>query len=228
MTGVDGADLADWIAPARTALLIIDMQVDFAAPDGVLGRAGLDLSGVPNALAAAGRLAPAARDANVPILFAALRTQAETDSPAWRERIRRRGGDPDLAMALCRREAPGAAFIGPLPEPGDMVIAKTRYSAFFQTDLDFVLKAMGVDTLVACGLTTESCVDSTVRDAFHLDYHVFLAKDACAAYQDDLHTAALKSLELNCAILATTDEIVNAWKDERLRAVSYQRLGDSV
>ncbi len=219
MTAADGADLADWIAPARAALLIIDMQVDFAAPGGALGRGGLDLSGVPNALAAAGRLARAARGANVPVLFVALQTQAETDSPAWRERIRRRGGDPDQATALCRRESPGAALIGPLPEPGDTVIAKTRYSAFFQTELDLVLKAMGVDTLVVCGLTTESCVDSTVRDAFHLDYHVFVAGDACAAYQDDLHTAALKSLELNCAILATADEIVDAWKNEPLPAV---------
>ena len=219
MTGVDRADLVDWIAPARTALLIIDMQVDFAAPDGALGRAGLDLSGVPNALAAAGRLARAARRANVSVLFAALRTQVETDSPVWRERIRRRGGNPDSAMALCRREAPGAAFIGPLPEPGDTVIAKTRYSAFFQTDLDFVLKAMDVDTLVVCGLTTESCVDSTVRDAFHLDYHIFLVGDACAAYQYDLHMAALKSLELNCAILVGANEIIGAWEVESLLAV---------
>ncbi len=219
MTATDGDDLADWIAPARAALLIIDMQVDFAAPDGAFGRAGLDLSGVPKALAAAGRLARAARGANVPVLFAALRTQGETDSPAWRERIRRRGGDPDQAMGLCRRETPGAAFIGPLPEPGETVIAKTRYSAFFQTDLDFILKVRSVDTLVVCGLTTESCVDSTVRDAFHLDYHVFLAGDACAAYEEDLHAVALKSLDLNCAILATADEIIGAWEEARLPTV---------
>lgn len=214
-----GADLTDWIAPTRTALLIIDMQVDFAAPDGALGRAGLDLSGVPNALAAAGRLARAARGADVPVLFAALRTQAGTDSPVWRERVRRRGGDPDFAMALCRLASPGATFIGPLPEPGEMVIAKTRYSAFFRTVLDSELRATGVDTLVVCGLTTESCVDSTVRDAFHLDYHVFLAGDACAAYGEDLHAAALKSLELNCAILVTADEIVRTWEEDRLPAV---------
>jgi len=65
---------------------------------------------------------------------------------------------------------------------------------------------------VVCGLTTECCVDGTVRDAFNLDYHVFIATDACAAYEADLHAGALKSLELNCAILAPVDQIQRAWQ----------------
>ncbi|MHB8530264.1 MAG: cysteine hydrolase family protein, partial [Caulobacteraceae bacterium] len=69
----------------------------------------------------------------------------------------------------------------------------------------------GVDTLVVCGVATECCVDCTVRDAFHLDYHVFLGADACASYERDLHEAALKSLERNCAILVRADEVVAAW-----------------
>ena len=94
---------------------------------------------------------------------------------------------------------------------GDVVIAKTRYSAFHGTSLDGLLKAKDVDTLVVCGLTTECCVDCTVRDAFHLDYQVFVAADACAAYEADLHDAALRSLELNCAILVKSDEVAAAW-----------------
>jgi len=91
------------------------------------------------------------------------------------------------------------------------VIDKLRYSGFYGTPLDTALKARGVDTLVLCGLTTECCVDCTARDAFHLDYHVFIAADACAAYESNLHEGALASLELNCAILTSTDEIVAAW-----------------
>ena len=60
------------------------------------------------------------------------------------------------------------------------------------------------DTLVIAGLTTECCVDSTARDAFERDYHVFIASDAVAAYEADLHDGALKALELNCAMLATS------------------------
>ena len=62
-------------------------------------------------------------------------------------------------------------------------------------------------------LTTECCVDCTVRDAFHLDYHVFVASDACAAYEAEVHEASLKALELNCAILVDTDQVITAWEE---------------
>jgi nicotinamidase-related amidase len=204
------ADLADWIAPARTALLIVDMQVDFAAPEGAMGQAGADLSAIPAALAAAQRLAQAARAAGTPVIFVGLQTSAETDSPAWSERLRRLG--QDTATGLCRQGQPGADFVGALPEPGEQVFGKPRYSAFFGTGLDSVLKAMDVDTLVIAGVTTECCVDCTARDAFHLDYHVFIPADACAAYEPDLHTGALKALALNCAIVTDTDEVLKAWR----------------
>jgi len=203
--------LAAWIAPSRTALLVIDMQVDFASPQGALGRAGVDLSAVPPALKAAERLAASARRAGAPVVFVGLQTSADADSPAWAERMRRRGGDPALESALCRQGSAGAAFVGPTPEAGDTVVAKRRYSGFFGADLDARLKGLGIDTLVVCGLTTECCVDCTVRDAFHLDYHVFIAADACAAYEPALHAAALHSLGLNCAIVTSTDDIVAAW-----------------
>lgn len=203
--------LAAWIAPERTAVVVIDMQVDFASPEGAMGRAGLDMSVVQPALAAAERLVDAARAANVPVVFVGLQTSVETDSRAWRERMRRRGGDPDADSGVCRAGTEGAAFVGPTPRPGEPIVAKTRYSGFYDADLQSVLTSLGADTLVVCGLTTECCVDSTVRDAFHLDYHVFIATDACAAYDPALHEAALQSLALNCAILATTAEVISAW-----------------
>ena len=204
--------LPAWIAPARTALVIIDMQVDFASPGGVLGQAGLDMSVVEPALAAAQRLAEGARAAGAPVIFVGLQTRADTDSSAWKERMRRRGGSPEEESGICRVGEVGSAFYGPQPLEGELVTPKTRYSGFFGTSLDAALKARGVDTIVACGLTTECCVDSTVRDAFHLDYHVFIASDACAAYEPDLHAAALKILELNCAILVETDQVLAAWQ----------------
>ncbi len=207
--------LAAWIAPARTALLIIDMQVDFGSPAGAMGQWGVDLSTVPAALAAAERLATAARATQVPVIFIGLMTSTKTDSVAWSERMRRRGGDPDSESGLCRIGEPGVAFYGPLPAPVERVIPKTRYSGFYGTDLHTVLKGLGVDTLVVCGLTTECCVGSTAWDAFHLDYHVFVAEDACAAYEPDLHAGALKSLELNCAILVKSADVTAAWVEAK-------------
>jgi len=206
-----GTALADWIAPARTAVVIIDMQVDFASPQGLMGQWGADLSAVPAALSAAERLADAARAAATPVIFVGLQTSAALDSAAWSERMRRRGGDADAEAGLCRTGAPGAAFVGPQPLAGEVVIPKLRYSGFYGTALDAALRAH----VIVCGLTTECCVDCTVRDAFHLDYHVFIATDACAAYGAELHRSALNSLELNCAILVTADQVAAAWSGAR-------------
>jgi len=209
VSGTD--DLAAWIAPNRTAVLVVDMQVDFASPDGVLG-AFIDMGVVKPALAAAEKLVADARAAGTPVVFVGLWTTPETDSAAWNERLRRRGGNPDVDAALCRAGQAGSEFYGPQPAPGEPVVRKTRYSAFVGTDLDQRLRDMGVDTLVVAGLTTECCVDSTVRDAFDLDYHVFVAADACAAYEADIHAASLKVMELNSAILTDTAAIADAWK----------------
>lgn len=203
--------LPDWIAPQRTALLIIDMQADFVSPDGAAARWGADLSTVPAALEAAQRLAEAARAASVPVIFAGLFTRPETDSPVLLERLRRRGGDPIAEATVCRDGEAGSAFVGPQPQPHELVIRKTRYSAFWQTDLDARLRAMGVDTVVLAGVTTECCVDGTARDAFNLDYHVIVAADACAAYEPDLHAGALKVMDLNTAIVTDTAKIMAAW-----------------
>jgi len=208
---VDAVDgLATWIAPSRTAVLVIDVQVDFASPDGALG-AYVDMAAVQPAVAAAERLVEAARGAGVPVVFVGLFTAPETDSPSWKERMRRRGGDPDNESALCREGEVGSDFYGPKPQPDELVVKKVRYSGFVGTNLDARLNALGVDTLIVAGLTTECCVDSTVRDAFSLDYHVFVAADACAAYEPDVHAASLKVMELNSAILTDTAAIAHAW-----------------
>lgn len=203
--------LSAWIAPQRTALLVIDMQVDFASPGGVLGRNGANLSAVPAALSAAARLVHGARAAGATVIFIRLETRPESDSQTWKERTRRMGGVPEQELAICRADTPGAEFYGPMPEKDDVIVAKARYSSFSGTELDAILKEKDIDTLVVCGVATECCVDCTVRDAFHRDYHVFLAADACASYDKTLHDAAVQSLERNCAIVAHTDDVVAAW-----------------
>lgn len=202
--------LRDWIAPARTALLLVDMQVDFAEPDGAMGKSGMDLSMVGPAIRNAVLLADAARAAGVPCLFARLITRESDETDLLREWKKRRGTKDDAP--LCREGTRGAAFVGPQPREGEAVFSKNRYDAFYGTGLDAHLRGIKRDTLVIAGLTTECCVDSTVRDAFERDYHVFIAADAVAAYEKDLHDGALKALELNCAIPASSADIADAWK----------------
>ena len=201
----------DWIAPHRTALLLVDMQVDFASPDGAMAKAGADVTVAQAALAKAAMLAEAARAAGVPCLFARLITRDSHATDLLREWKARRGTENDAP--LCRESTPGADFVGPKPQAGEAVFSKSRYDAFAGTGLDAHLRGLKRDTLVIAGLTTECCVDSTARDAFERDYHVFIARDAVAAYTQDLHEAALKALELNCAILADSAEIAAAWNN---------------
>jgi nicotinamidase-related amidase len=126
-----------------------------------------------------------------------------------REWKKRRGTEDDAP--LCQEGTRGADFVGPQPQSGEAVFSKSRYDAFAGTGLDAHLRGLKRDTVVIAGLTTECCIDSTARDAFERDYHVFIARDAVAAYTPDLHQAALKALELNCAILTDSAEITAAW-----------------
>ena len=80
------------------------------------------------------------------------------------------------------------------PLPSEKVIAKRRYSAFFATDLEMTLRAMKVQQVVVTGLFTNVCVEGTARDAFMRDFLVFLPADACAALNEQMHLAALRTL----------------------------------
>ena len=201
--------LKDWIAPARTALLLVDCQVDFALPGGAMGRSGFDTSMAEAAIRQAAALADVARAAKVPCLFARLITRPGDETGMLQEWKSRRGQENDAS--LCVEGTHGAEFVGPQPLPGEAVFTKRRYDAFAGTGLDAHLRALKRDTLVIAGLTTECCVDSTARTAFERDYHVFIAADAVAAYEKTLHEGALAALELNCAMLAASRDIAAAW-----------------
>ena len=202
--------LKEWIVPSRTALLLVDCQVDFATPEGLMAQQGHDVTAAQKALRNAALLADAARGAGVPCLFARLITRQGDETQMMREWKARHGHENDLP--LCREGTGGAEFAGVKPAADEAIFSKSRYNAFAGTDLDAHLRARGHDTLVIAGLTTECCVDSTARDAFERDFHVVIASDAVAAYEKALHDAALKALELNCATLASTADIAAGWK----------------
>jgi ureidoacrylate peracid hydrolase len=199
----------EWIAPRRTALLVIDLQVDFAAPEGAMARSGADIAPARAAQERIADLVEAARTADVPCIFSRAVTSPERQT-AVEEEARGRHGEP--APGICLAGTHGVDFVAPRPREGELVITKQRYSVFPGTGLAERLKAHGVDTIVFCGLTTECCVQSSAWDAFERDFHVFIAEDAVAAYEPALHQAALRSLELSGAILAPAAAFAAAWK----------------
>jgi nicotinamidase-related amidase len=173
----------------KPALILVDFQADFGAPDGAMARAGHDVTAAQAALVKAQALATGARAAHVPVIFVRL-----------------------INDQLCIEGTPGAAFIGPLPRPGEHIVTKLRFSAFTGTDLAAHLRREGVDTVVLAGLTTECCVASTAWAAFEEGFQVTIAADACAAYEDALHRVTLKALGLNQARVAASDDIAAGWK----------------
>lgn len=200
-----------WLSAKRSALCIVDVQNDFASPEGVLGHCGVDISRLAPAISNINSLVKDARGIGVPVVFIGLQTSPETDSEAWSEWMARQGKDPASEQAICRKGTQGEAFYQCVPTPSDKVVLKTRYSAFWQTDLNSWLKTKGIDSLVVTGLTTECCVESTVRDAFHNDYHVFVVSDACAAYEEELHQASLRAMALSFALLTDTQSVHSIW-----------------
>jgi ureidoacrylate peracid hydrolase len=199
----------DWVSPGRTALVLIDCQVDFGAPDGEMARRGADMTAPQAALAKALALVDAARAAGVAVVFVRLLSHPGSANRIEREAKQREGdNEPDL----CVEGTHGAEFIGPQPVAGEIIVSKTHFSAFGRTGLAEQLHAQEVDTLVLAGLTTECCVASSAWDGFERDFHIFIAEDACAAYEEDLHRHALKALAMSGATVATVVDFAAAWE----------------
>lgn len=199
------SQLSTMMEPGKTALLVVDVQNDFASMSGAMGRAGLNLAAVDPAVDRIESLIDAARQAQVPIVFLRVMTRPETDSKALKllwARKGRPGGE-----AICREGQSGSDYYRVTPEDGDFQINKTLFSGFHGTELDELLRRHGIENLVVCGLTTDCCVDSTVRDGFHRNFNCFVVIDACASYDADLHAAMLVGLSKNCALLSTASEI---------------------
>jgi ureidoacrylate peracid hydrolase len=204
-------ELSEILAPARTALLVIDVQNDFGHADGVMGAARVDMTTVDPAVSAAGRLVDSAHAAGAPVIFVGLQTSAQLDSRSATLRRARLGQPYSENKRVCRKGTWGADWYRLRPTDADISISKARYSSFQDTELDLQLKALGVDTLVVCGLTTECCVETAVRDAFHRDYNVFVAGDACASYDPELHAVSLRTMAIYCALILDAHAVVQAW-----------------
>ena len=178
---------------ARLGMVIVDLQNDFLAPDGAYAR-GQTVS--PEALLLPERMAPVAR---------AIKARGGLVCGSQFTLWPNAQGEPMISEHLKERRpflrrgdfAPGSrgqANVDVLAPLVDVSVSKVAYSAFFNTQLDWVLKKAGVDTLVVCGIVTNGGVASTVRDAHVRDYHVIVLSDGCAAFSAQAHQAALADM----------------------------------
>jgi len=120
---------------------------------------------------------------------------------------------PEFMRAGMAPGAPGTEFDPCLDaQPGDLEIVKPRYSAFFGTRLDEILRGRGIDTVVVLGLTTNVCVQSTARDAWQRDYRTITLDDCCAEIGEGSHAASLAWTSRNFGMVCTSSEVCRRWR----------------
>lgn len=184
------------LQPRETALIIIDMQNGYCSPNGGLARGGADIRNQASIVPRVVELVRACRAAGVTIIWV---TQEHYQEDVTRKRHRipshldKRGVFPAL------RRTPDAELVAELqPEmlPTDERVIKHRMSSFYSTTLDAKLQMLGITTLIICGVATNVCVESTVRDAYFRDYDILVVRDCVASSFPDLHAATLKNVDI--------------------------------
>jgi ureidoacrylate peracid hydrolase len=202
----------------KSAVVVVDMQNAFASEGGMLDIAGRDISGAPSVVRSIKTILDAARRAGVLIVYVQMGYKADLsnsggpNSPNWHK---------ELAVHLmnCRPELKGRlltegtwdfAIVEELqPQPGDLVVLKTRYSGFVGTTLDSQLRTRGIRYLFFAGIATNVCVESTLRDAYFQDYWpILIADGAMPAGPPSLHEGTLYNVENFFGWTITTAEIL--------------------
>jgi nicotinamidase-related amidase len=204
--------------PATTALLVIDMQRDFLEPGGFGAMLGNDVRLLRRAVTPTRRVLDAFRTRELAVLHTreGHRPDLGDCPPSKRARGRLAVGIGDvgpMGRILVRGE-PGHAIVEALaPISGEPVIDKPGKGAFYATDLDERLRELRVRSLVVCGVTTEVCVQTTVREANDRGYECLVLEDCVASYFPELHAAALRMITAQGGIfgwVSTSDALLSS------------------
>lgn len=169
----------------HAALLIIDMQNDF-----VLSGAPLCVRGAAPSVPVIRRLLLQARAQRLPVIHIIRQHNRDgSDVEKPRQELFQEG------PGICVPGTEGARIVAALtPEEGEYIVCKRRFSAFFQTELDMLLRRLGVDTLLVTGTQYPNCVRGTAVDGMSLDYDVIVVTDACSAQTPDVEQANIRDM----------------------------------
>ena len=205
------------IDPARTAVIVIDMQNAFGSPGGMFDKAGIGISGIQAAVEPTRAAVEAARRAGMKIVYLKmgflpdLSDLGAEDVPNGHLFLHLGVKDGVLA-----RDEWGTDILDELaPADDDTVLYKTRFSGFYRTELDQLLKDLGMKHLIVTGCTTSICVESTIRDAFFRDYHCVLLEDCTAepmgaSLSRSNHDATILLVERIFGSVSTSSNFVDA------------------
>ena len=208
------------IDPARTALLLVDMQNAFATPGGMLDLAGIDVSASRAAVGNARLVVDGARAAGIPVIYLTMGYTPDQSTGGGEA-----SPNPRKELALClmreRPELRGKLLtIGTWdfqvveelkPQAGDEVIVKTRYSGFAGTPLDALLRGRGIRTLLMAGIASNVCVESTLREAYFREYWPVMIEDATMpAGSQEIQRATVYNVMTFFGWVTTAKDVVSA------------------
>ena len=218
MAVIDAAPFLFRFEPAATALIVIDMQCDFIEPGGFGESLGNDVNRLAAIVPTVGRLIGGFRAAGLPIIHTkeCHRPDLSDCPPAKRERgsPTLRIGDPGPMGRVLIAGEPGAEIVAALaPIDGETVIEKPGKGSFYGTGLSALLEKLGTKNLVFAGVTTEVCVQTTMREANDRGFDCLLAEDATESYFPEFKAATLDMIRAQGAIVgwtAPTDRVLEA------------------
>ena len=203
--------IAQLAAPSQTAVLVVDVQNDFVADDGRVGRSGVDMQPLQQATKGINRLITAARQSGVPVFYIVVEHGHEVDLPPYQARYERRGMTPD--DTICHAGTWGAQLYEGLlpPEKGEPRLVKHGYDAFQNTDLESALLKSGIRTVIVTGVVTELCVRATVASAFERGFFSVVPRECTASTEPEPAHAAIESMERWYGEVVSLDEVTRLW-----------------
>ena len=207
--------LDEQIKPDQTALLIIDMQNDYVADKGKLGKLGLNVKLIQDAVPTMNKLIQAARKAGVMVVWI-RQTHTLIDAlPNYlASNVARKKGQPfKESDFLVQGGTWGAKFYDKMIDklPSELEVRKYTYSAFQNTPLETYLKAKGIKTIISIGCVTNVCVQSTAMVGWFNGYYSIISSDAAATTDPELQKATLKNHRIFYGFTPTTEEIIKIW-----------------
>lgn len=205
------ADIAQFAAPSRSAVLVVDMQNDFVADDGRVGRTGVDMLPLQQAAKGINHLITAARQSGVPVFYIVVEHGQEVDLPPYQARYERRGMTPD--DTICHAGTWGAQLYEGLvpPDKGESRLVKHGYDAFQNPDLEAALRKSGIRTVIVTGVVTELCVRATVASAFERGFFSVVPRECTASTEPEPAHAAIESVERWYGEVVSLDEVTRFW-----------------
>ncbi|MDP6085825.1 MAG: cysteine hydrolase [Nitrospinota bacterium] len=209
------------VFPDHSAIIVVDVQNDFCATDGWMGKGGrnLPLEDIQEMGPRLEKFIDAARVHDVRVVWIRCAYDDVFIGNNQKERTQRRVH----GRAPCLSDTWGQEFYILKPKEGEVIVTKHRYDAFEGTNLDVVLKSNGIHTLLMTGCTTECCVESASRHGFFLGYYVVLVDDCCGTFDPALQEGTKRIIDEYFGVVSTAKEVQASWEtvaDERAAAAS--------